>query len=233
MQANNLPSPSQVISLCKSRNIQKLRLYGSNPAVLAGLRNSDIGIILGADEQDLQQLSWDPAAVGGWVQANIIPYVGSVNFQYIVMGNEEIPSRPAPSLATSFPPYATLPAPCRPLASPFRSPPPSPWGCSGQHSRRRKAFSRTKHYSSVLGKHRLKEGKQMNLLRRLLRFQPPALRNAPKSSVWSSHLPPPIQTLRFHPPDQPATAELKWSLTLDYALFRAKGTVVQDDNLGY
>ncbi|KAK8941259.1 hypothetical protein KSP39_PZI010119 [Platanthera zijinensis] len=54
---------------------------------------------------------------------------------------------------------------------------------------------------------RTKEGKQMNLRRRLLRFHPPALRNSPKSSVWSSHLPPPIRTLRFHPPDRPATAE--------------------------
>ncbi|KAK8960190.1 Glucan endo-1,3-beta-glucosidase, acidic isoform [Platanthera guangdongensis] len=180
MQANILPSPSQVISLCKSCNKQKLRLYGSNPAVLAALRNSDIGIILGADEQDLQQLSWNPAIVGGWVQANIVPYVGSVNFQYIVMGNEEIPSRPAPSLATSFPPYTTLPAPCRPLASPFRS---------------------------VLG----------NTAGRRVKNEPPAafapfpaarLEKRPKKfRLRSSHLPPPIQTLCFHPPDQPATAE--------------------------
>ncbi|KAK8940761.1 hypothetical protein KSP39_PZI010296 [Platanthera zijinensis] len=60
---------------------------------------------------------------------------------------------------------------------------------------------------SVLGKRRRKEGKQMNLRRRLLCFHPPALRNAPKSSVWSSHFPPPIRTLRFHPPDRPATAK--------------------------
>ncbi|KAK8968430.1 hypothetical protein KSP40_PGU007827 [Platanthera guangdongensis] len=45
------------------------------------------------------------------------------------------------------------------------------------------------------GKRRRKAGKQMNLRWRLLRFHPPALRNAPKSSVWRSHLPPPIRTL--------------------------------------
>ncbi|KAK8959939.1 hypothetical protein KSP40_PGU000030 [Platanthera guangdongensis] len=32
-------------------------------------------------------------------------------------------------------------------------------------------------------------GKLMNLRQRLLRFHPPVLRNAPKSSVWRSHLP--------------------------------------------
>ncbi|KAK8946130.1 hypothetical protein KSP40_PGU022786 [Platanthera guangdongensis] len=52
----------------------------------------------------------------------------------------------------------------------------------------------------------------MNLRRRLLRFHPPALRNAPKSSVWSSHLPPPFRTLRFHPPDRSATAETNEAL---------------------
>lgn len=91
MQANNLPSPSQVIALCKSRNIHKLHLYGPNADVLNALRNTGISLILDADEQDLQQLGTNPAAAGAWVQANIVPYVGSVNFQYIVMGNEEIP----------------------------------------------------------------------------------------------------------------------------------------------
>ncbi|KAK8969368.1 Axial regulator YABBY 1 [Platanthera guangdongensis] len=66
--------------------------------------------------------------------------------------------------------------------------------------------------SSVFGKCRRKAGKQMNLRRRLLRFHPPALRNAPKSSVWSSHLPPPFRTLRFHPPDRSATAETNEAL---------------------
>ncbi|KAK8966423.1 hypothetical protein KSP40_PGU014151 [Platanthera guangdongensis] len=61
--------------------------------------------------------------------------------------------------------------------------------------------------SSVSGKRCRKAGKQMNHRRRLLRFHPPDLRNAPKNFVWSSHLPPPFRTLRFHPPDRSATAE--------------------------
>ncbi|KAK8959269.1 hypothetical protein KSP40_PGU009229 [Platanthera guangdongensis] len=52
----------------------------------------------------------------------------------------------------------------------------------------------------------------MNLRRRLLSFHQPALRNAPKSSVWSSHLPPPVRTVRFHPPDRPATAKTNKAL---------------------
>ncbi|KAK8928227.1 hypothetical protein KSP39_PZI017661 [Platanthera zijinensis] len=91
MQADNLPSPFQVIALCKFRNIHKLHIYGPNPVVLAALRNSGISLIMDADEQDLQQLALNRAFAGAWVQANIVPYAGSVNFQYIVMGNEEIP----------------------------------------------------------------------------------------------------------------------------------------------
>ncbi|KAK8945722.1 hypothetical protein KSP40_PGU000721 [Platanthera guangdongensis] len=49
---------------------------------------------------------------------------------------------------------------------------------------------------SILGKRLRKEGKQINLRWRLLRFHPPALRNAPKSLVWSSHLPPPWLKMR-------------------------------------
>ncbi|KAK8960131.1 hypothetical protein KSP40_PGU021608 [Platanthera guangdongensis] len=49
---------------------------------------------------------------------------------------------------------------------------------SSSSSTSRKTFR-----NSVLGKRRWKEGKQMNLRRHLLRFHPPALRNAPKSPV--------------------------------------------------
>ncbi|KAK8970626.1 hypothetical protein KSP40_PGU014647 [Platanthera guangdongensis] len=69
---------------------------------------------------------------------------------------------------------------------------------------------------SVLGKRRRKEGKQMNLRRRLLRFHPPVLRNAPKK-LCLEQLPPPSAFLIPQPafpypirPEQQTLSRFPW-----------------------
>ena len=39
---NNLPTPTQVISLYKSQNIKRMRIYDPNQDVLQALKGSDI-----------------------------------------------------------------------------------------------------------------------------------------------------------------------------------------------
>ncbi|PKA61769.1 hypothetical protein AXF42_Ash008600 [Apostasia shenzhenica] len=91
MLGDNLPSPANVITLYKSRNITKLRLFHPDAGALAALRNSGISLILGTYNQDLPRLASDPSFAASWVQTNVLPYANSVSFRCIAVGNEVIP----------------------------------------------------------------------------------------------------------------------------------------------
>ncbi|KAH0470451.1 hypothetical protein IEQ34_000174 [Dendrobium chrysotoxum] len=91
MKGDNLPSPSQVISLYKSRNITKLRLFDPDANALSALKNSGIGVILGTYNEDLQSLAGDTSAATSWVHTNVAPYASAVDFRCIDVGNEVIP----------------------------------------------------------------------------------------------------------------------------------------------
>ncbi|KAK4734533.1 hypothetical protein R3W88_008794 [Solanum pinnatisectum] len=90
---NNLPPPAQVITLLKSRNFQKTRIFDPNPDVLKALEGSCISLILGVRNEDLQQLASDLTFATNWVNTNVVPHVSSVNFAYISAGNEVIPGQ--------------------------------------------------------------------------------------------------------------------------------------------
>ncbi|KAM0947874.1 putative glucan endo-1,3-beta-D-glucosidase [Dioscorea sansibarensis] len=91
MKGNNLPTPQQVMSLCKSKNIKSLRLFDPNPTALQALHGSNITLILGTLNQDVQPLASDPTFAKTWVTTNLLPHATSIHFQYITVGNELVP----------------------------------------------------------------------------------------------------------------------------------------------
>ncbi|KAK8928584.1 hypothetical protein KSP39_PZI017597 [Platanthera zijinensis] len=90
MLGDNLPSPSEVISLCKSRNISKLRMTSPSIPVLQALRNTGIGVILSPYNEQLMQLALNSSEAARWVETYIVPYARSVDFRYISIENEDI-----------------------------------------------------------------------------------------------------------------------------------------------
>ncbi|XP_015692829.2 putative glucan endo-1,3-beta-glucosidase GVI [Oryza brachyantha] len=95
MLGNNLPSPAQVISMYKAKNISYVRLFHPDTAVLAALRNSGIGVVLGTYNEDLARLASDASFAASWVESYVKPFAGAVSFRYINAGNEVIPGDPA------------------------------------------------------------------------------------------------------------------------------------------
>ncbi|KAK6922980.1 Glycoside hydrolase family 17 [Dillenia turbinata] len=91
MIANNLPTPSQVISLCQSKKINYIRIFHPDHTVLTALQNSGIKLIMGPLNQDLPSLAQDQTFANNWVQTYINPYKSSIKFRYLAMGNEVIP----------------------------------------------------------------------------------------------------------------------------------------------
>ncbi|RZC85688.1 hypothetical protein C5167_026368 [Papaver somniferum] len=91
MVSDNIPPPDQVITMCKSRNIQRLRLFEPNPGALAALSFSGIEVILGTRNEDLPKLAVDPSYAKTWVETHVMPHIDTTLFKYISAGNEVIP----------------------------------------------------------------------------------------------------------------------------------------------
>jgi len=91
MIANNLPSPDKVISMYKANNIKYVRLFHPDTTVLAALRGTGIGVVLGTLNEDLAQLASDESFAASWVASYVKPFAGSVTFRYITAGNEVVP----------------------------------------------------------------------------------------------------------------------------------------------
>ncbi|XP_042482645.1 glucan endo-1,3-beta-glucosidase-like isoform X2 [Macadamia integrifolia] len=92
MSGDNLPSPKEVVDLYKSQNITRMRLFGPNQEIFQALRDTNIELILGIPESDLEGIASSNLSTAiDWVNTNIIAYYPSVRFLYIANGNEVSP----------------------------------------------------------------------------------------------------------------------------------------------
>ncbi|KAM3694803.1 hypothetical protein ACJW31_07G083500 [Castanea mollissima] len=89
--ANNLPTESEVVSLCTTNNIGRIRIYSPYTEILQVLRDSNIDLIVGVPNDSLQALA-NLSAAADWVQRNIKDYSSNVEFKYIAVGNEVNPT---------------------------------------------------------------------------------------------------------------------------------------------
>ncbi|KAJ6896614.1 glucan endo-1,3-beta-glucosidase 7-like [Populus alba x Populus x berolinensis] len=85
--ADNLPPPSATAKLLQSTAVQKVRLYGADPAIIKALADTGIGIVIGAANGDIPALASDPNFATQWVNSNVLAYPSS-KIILITVGNE-------------------------------------------------------------------------------------------------------------------------------------------------
>ncbi|CAL1404964.1 unnamed protein product [Linum trigynum] len=89
---DNLPPPERCVSLLKSRNVNRVRIFDPNHDVLTALANAGgMEVVLGTLNADLEQLASSPSFAAQWVSAHVIPFRPRLKFRYITAGNEVIP----------------------------------------------------------------------------------------------------------------------------------------------
>ncbi|XP_004238250.2 glucan endo-1,3-beta-glucosidase 7 [Solanum lycopersicum] len=90
--ADNLPAPEATAKLLQSTSIQKVRLYGSDPAIIKALANTGIGIMIGVANGDIPAMASDPNFAKGWLSSNVLPFYPASEIIVINVGNEVMSS---------------------------------------------------------------------------------------------------------------------------------------------
>uniref|UniRef100_J3LSB1 glucan endo-1,3-beta-D-glucosidase n=1 Tax=Oryza brachyantha TaxID=4533 RepID=J3LSB1_ORYBR len=85
--ADNLPPPTATARLLQSTTISKVRLYGTDPAMISAFAGTGISLLLGAANGDIPNLASSPAAAAAWVAAPL-PSTSSPAVSAVSVGNE-------------------------------------------------------------------------------------------------------------------------------------------------
>ncbi|GLT98017.1 hypothetical protein SLE2022_155510 [Rubroshorea leprosula] len=89
---NNLPTAEEVIALCKQYDIiQRIRLYDPDLKALQALRDSNIEVMLGIPNPDLESIAKSQDNASTWI-ANYVGNYTSIKFRYVAVGNMVKPS---------------------------------------------------------------------------------------------------------------------------------------------
>jgi len=85
--ANDLPAPTQVVSLLQSVNVNRVKLYDADPKVLSAFSGSNIEFIISVSNGNLSAMT-DSSQAQAWVAEYVQPYIAGTRITCILVGNE-------------------------------------------------------------------------------------------------------------------------------------------------
>ncbi|KAI5078689.1 hypothetical protein GOP47_0006360 [Adiantum capillus-veneris] len=89
--ADDLPPPSQVVSLIQSTIITRIKLFSLDAAILTAFANSGIEVMVGVGNDQIKPLA-NAAYAKQWVKDNVAPFMPATKITYLSVGNEVISS---------------------------------------------------------------------------------------------------------------------------------------------
>ncbi|KAK8457706.1 hypothetical protein SEVIR_3G230300v4 [Setaria viridis] len=98
--ANNLPHPTQVSGLLQSLNVNRVKLYDADPAVLTAFAGTGVEFIVG--NEDLQNLT-DARKARAWVAQHVQPFLPNTRITCITVGNEVLSGKDTVAMQNLLP----------------------------------------------------------------------------------------------------------------------------------
>ncbi|KAK2988213.1 hypothetical protein RJ640_020695 [Escallonia rubra] len=85
---NNLPSPKKVAQLLQSTLIDKVKIYDTNPEILAAFSNTGIDLIVAVENYHVANISAAASAADEWLASRVLPFIPATSVIAIAVGNE-------------------------------------------------------------------------------------------------------------------------------------------------
>uniref|UniRef100_A0ACD5TFV6 Uncharacterized protein n=2 Tax=Avena sativa TaxID=4498 RepID=A0ACD5TFV6_AVESA len=98
--ANNLPPPTQVSGILQSLNVNRVKLYDADPAVLTAFAGTGVEFIVSGG--DLATMS-DASNARAWVAQNVQPFLPATRITCIIVGNEVLSGGDTASMQSLLP----------------------------------------------------------------------------------------------------------------------------------
>ncbi|KAB1206342.1 Glucan endo-1,3-beta-glucosidase, acidic isoform PR-Q' [Morella rubra] len=88
---NDLPDPKTAVELCNKYGSKKIRLWSGDRDALEAQVNRNIAVTIGVKNEEITSLL-DVLGSGAdvWYRTNLMPYIGQVVFEYIVVSENAI-----------------------------------------------------------------------------------------------------------------------------------------------
>ncbi|KAJ7514316.1 hypothetical protein O6H91_23G038800 [Diphasiastrum complanatum] len=86
--ADNLPSPTQVVTLIQQLKIGRVKIYDADPQVLTALANTGLQVVVMVKNQEVEGVGSSEATADDWVQKNVLAWHPAVNIITVAVGNE-------------------------------------------------------------------------------------------------------------------------------------------------
>eukprot|EP00249_Psilotum_nudum_P025420 c29859_g1_i1 orf=215-1675(-) len=91
--ANNLPIPKEVAQLIQNSNIEKIKIYTADPAVLQAFENTGIRVVVGLPDEMIPLIGRSPNAAQAWVKERLAPFYPATAITHAAVGNEILTQR--------------------------------------------------------------------------------------------------------------------------------------------
>lgn len=103
-EVTDMPSPTQVVTLLKSQNINRVRLYDADRSMLLAFAHTGIQLIISVPNDQLLGISQSNSTAANWVTRNVAAYYPATNITAIAVGSEVLTSLPnaAPVLVSAL-----------------------------------------------------------------------------------------------------------------------------------
>ncbi|GER32374.1 glucan endo-1 3-beta-glucosidas [Striga asiatica] len=91
---SNAPSAAEIVATLRAREITHVRLFDSDPHLLAALSGTGIEVMVSVTNDELLGIGERPPTAAAWVKNNVAAYLPSTNITAISVGSEVLTSLP-------------------------------------------------------------------------------------------------------------------------------------------